>query len=667
MPFKLLSYVLSVSFWLLPSNLKAAAPDVLAYKGNIFSLSGRSIEAMAVRSDGRYLFYSTGAASFTVLDLLDMARTSETFATDAAVVGIFMDGDSRLMIATTKGIQYYNVSKPLKPAVETTAFVRPSVDSGLSVSDACSLGSQRVALLEKSSGTTNLHKIRIVTGTNFVVSPPWSSISGGQPSRNPVAIRCSGSSVYVASFESTQSFDTATSIYFSALSPEAGLVVAASEFQISSSYRVTDFVLSEKQDQILILFNRATQLNLSDDSVVMAISSSLSAATSFSLGSGAKAISTFKEGAGFIAGFFVGVDRLSNLSDNQDKFLVGSLPFAGQIQEDRGAGSNLVGARRPSLWVSTKDDYKYGITESTGVSLIGRGPNVEVTEGPAVTALTASQPLQFKLRADRDTNYSIFFDQTFSLDGTSSGLSREPGILIKSGNLLKDVETSLEVSAAELGVAANRIHSISITAHDSSLGASVAPLTRLGIGFNFDPAPGPVRNLRLSFGDSAIFVNFDPPVVEDIENYLIHFSYTASDLNDPLLETPRTFVSGVNDRNLISPVAVNALEFGGTHIITPVKNGLPVYVRVYAVDKTDQRGEVSPLISRTAYRTLTIEEALGAANSCALAAHRPISNPGGVMIHLLNILIALAFLKFWRNLVGEKIGPSTSRNRRGGD
>lgn len=667
MPFKLPSFVANVSLWLLlPAEIFAVPADILGFKGSLFSLSSTAVKTMDIRSDGRYLFYSSGSNSFSVLDLLDMGRFGETVTTNGDVIGVFMDGDTRLSVATSKGVQYFDIAKPLKPVKSTFLnqdYVR-TTDPGLAITDACALNGNKIALLEKDNGSTNAHKIRIVTGIDFVVSPSWTAVSNSQPTLKPFAVRCSGNSVIVASFENNLNFDSATKIYFSVIASTGALSSAAQSFQISSSYRVGDFVLSEKKDQLLVLFNRETNLNQTDDSVLMTIPApSIGGQSTFSVGSQAQAVSSFKEGSDFQTGIFVGDDRLSNLPDRSNKLLLSNLPFVGGIQDDRGPGFAGVGLHRPSLWVSSGDDYKYGLTLASGIALISRGPKVEITEAPSTTTLSSSQPLKFKLKADRDLSYAIYFDQTYSLDGTSSGLNREPGALIKRGNLLKDLESDeIEVTAAELGIFANRRHSLSIVAYDPSLNASTAPLTRLGIPFAFDPPPGAVRNLRLEFGDSAIFVRFDPPLVEDLASYSIHFSYDPNDLSDPLSDTPRTFNSGVNGQTLISPVVVNALEFSGEQILKPIKNESPLYVRVYAIDATNQKGEASALMKRTPYRTLSLPQALGSAESCSLRAPLPGESLKSLWLQFFFICCFLGILRALK-----KIGPSTSRNRRGGD
>lgn len=647
-----------------PSRLEAVDPpsETLSFKGTIPSLTS-IVRTAAIRSDGRYLFYSAGDTNFLSLDLQDMVRTSTALALPGSIVGVFLSSDTRAIVVTTKGVSFVDLTKPMKPKLETASYKKPESETAYTVTDACIMTDKSVAIFEKH--TERNHQVRVVAGVNAANPVAWGL--GADSGKTPLAIRCMGNSWVMTALDSA-SYTTAERLYLSNSSGQTATI------DRRPNYKYADFSVSEKQDQIFILMNRKTALGNQEDSEVRILNSSLASGGDFSIGSLARVVASFKDGESASKfGFFVGQDRLASASNPPThKLLLGPLPFAAppSANDARGTGSESIGlSGRPSIWLSTtKDHYKYGITDSTGMALIGSGPKIDVVRAPSNTRITSEQPLSFTIKSDRDATYQLRIDQDLSTDGTSQGLKREPGNLIRQGNLRKNEETALEVSSSELAISKEGTHSLMVMAYDTSLASNSAPLSRLGFSFSYDPPPSALANLRLGFGDQAVYVFFDEPTTGDIAQYVVHYSFDPNDLLT-LDDEPRSFASGIGEATLTSPLTVTPAQFGGRIILGPFANGRTMYVRAYAVDKTGQVGTPSDILSRTAYRTLTVPEALGGPDSCALRARSRTNGAENVnqLLWLLFLGVSWLVWRFESSGREKKIGPSTSRNRRGGD
>ncbi len=654
---------------------------ILGYRGKVYELSATTVRSFDLRADGRYLYFSSGTSQIQALDLQTMATFGPLTSVDGSVLGVFVNSSGGLNVATTDGVQYFSLTKPLIPDELSTQYVRPSSAAAWTVIDACAGGGKTV-LLERH-GTEKKHQVRVVTSNTAVTSTSWQQLIGSNYNNlSPFAVRCSETYALVAATES--GFSTSEAINdetlwlssFAIGNPTTTTTLtlhmsndrslSSSEGGSSALYQPIDFVVSTASDQLLLLFNRKSEslLNTKDDAVLVGLplsTLSLSSAITHSIGSQAKGLAMYKVSGGSQLGVFVAKDELANNpSDEDDKLLRVSLPLTSTLNvlEDRGAGSSTIGSIRPSLWKSTASDFKFGRTESVGLTILASGPLLEVATPPVTTSISSSTPLEFGIRADRDSVYEVYFDPEASANGTSSGLSRTPQKLVEDGRLTAGTTATISLTPTELDVAKNGDFGVLVQVRDEDLNATTAPLMRQGLEFSYDPPPDAVGNFRLEFGNQSIFACFTPPAGGDIASYEVYFSYTSSDLDNPVAST---FQTQVGDTTLTSPATVTASAFGGCYGIYPVKNNQLLYVRVRAKDTSDQTGAWSDIASRKAYRTLRVDEALGGVESCALSTTLSVSPK-----MLLLILVAGLSL-VWIRLQRKKIGPSTSRNRRGGD
>lgn len=674
MPFKSRNFVsIAVLFevlffqWLTLSSLKAET-YVVGHKGSVHGLSGKYIRSMALRSDGRYLFYGEGSSQFNVIDLLDMSNIGEPVAVDGTVSGLFLDGDAKLVVATTKGVQYFNVTLPYDISEYSGKFKANDSESATPIAS-CFSSDKQVFFLEQGSDSS-LHRVRYVKDGLLVGSTAWSAYFPDNFNQlDPLKVLCADAKVLLFGKAKVtgSSVGQQGDIWVAKLNSTNP---AASErknlAEDLSLYSIKDFGVSAKKDQLLVLYNRKTALNGTDDSLTRVFGLSDLNFFSTNLGGEGRAISRFWSGEDSYFGFFIGKDYLKDLADPPlNQFLVvKSSEFHGDTNFPfgiRGVGTTQVGSLVPSYWESSKSDhYKYGISSSTGLALLTDGSSLEFTESPDGQTLQSDEPLHFSVQSDTDLTYEIRFDESADIKGTTNGLTNTPGNVVRSGSFSAHTPTSFEIAATELKVTKNQKHSLMIFAKDPARGSG-SPVMRLGFRFSYDPPPDPVTKFRLGFGDQSVYVFFKAPKVDDIDYYAVYFSYNASDL-DNLDGTERTFATGLGDRTITSPIKVSAGSWNGSYGIGPIPNGVPLYVRVQVVDKSGQVSVDNPAaLSQMAYATLTLPQALGSVESCALT-DRPSSIPW-----VFTFLFLGSFLGLREMVRRKKIGPSTSRNRRGGD
>ena len=664
MRFRLLNIASSVSFWALSFSpqLFAAAADVLSSKGKIDSLRTDSVSAISLRGDGRYLFLSRNASSFSAFDLQDMGLESSAVSTEGTVVDLFMPSSSELIVTHQKGVQYFDVSKPFDPAQLTIKYGRPTSALSKTVKDSCWLGQRKTALLEESSGSD--HSLRFVDGSNSSVTVAWSSIFPEVSSSwKPKGIWCTSDAVIVLAL--TGDWSTQDQVRLARVSASTQ---SATNVLITQSDRViADAVMSPLLNQLFVLSNRTTPLSNREDSTVLAISATnLETQAEIAVGSDVKALAAFKSGSDSRLGAFVGTYYSSDNTSASNRFSMTELPLtsSSSFLGSWGEGLLTAGSLKPSSWVfSSSDHYIYGLTESSGVSVLGRGPKLVLTTRPSSNQITQDNPLSFAFTTDRAIQYQLRLKQDYSLDGTSSGLSREYGVVVRTGVLNTDqTSETFSLSVSDLSLYLERDLSLLIVAWDASLAQDVAPQTRVGIPFAFDQPPAEVLNLKVKSGDQSIHLYFDPPGGGDIEAYYVDYSFTESDLNGFDSSVSREFDSGVSGYKLTSPRLVAATNKQAHVVVSPIANYQPMFFKVYAVDKSGQLTESPQTFSAQGYDTLSIPQALGGPQSCAMSGDNFQPSISVWLMILLSGLILLT-LRF----SGKKIGPSTSRNRRGGD
>jgi len=623
------------SFCLTP--LRAADEGVFSLKGQIQGLRNTAVQYMALRSDGRYLFYSTGDSSWNVIDLLDMVTTGTAVSVDGSVVQLSLDGDQRLIVVTTAGIQYFDVTKSLSPEEEDNKFETPT-SATTTVVGACVDSNQQVYFLEQSE-TKYEHLLRTVKGTTEQSETDWINIFGNTgKDLVPYAIRCAKNNVIVAAEDADS---TTIDLYLSRLSP-SDLSQSQETIELSNDYEdysTQDFGLSADGEQFLLMLNAledGSKENSEYTKVLSFSSSSLNSSFVVNMGAEGMAMARYFQSDASAYSFFMGKNYFDDpLQTDVDELLnVVASSFSPLINADRWGdkgdaifGDSSVGSTSYSSWVnSSKDHYVYGITESSGVSLLTKGASLNFESDPGTPALSASSPLEFNLVSDRDLTYEIRFDESPNADGTSNGLDYSAGKKIQEGDLQKNVAKSISLSASDLGITKDGTHSLMIFGRYK--GASIDdPVSRLGLSFTYNPPPDAIRNFHLAVGDESVHVYFDPASDPgDIAHYLIYLGYTKSDLSDlptsdAELDTWTRSITGVDGKSISSPVSLSPSSFSGSYVIAPLENNKELYVRVQVVDSSSQYSTGNPAaLGATPVKTKSLADAFGSENSCSFVA-----------------------------------------------
>lgn len=622
MQFRLRKSVLSAAFCALPfsSYTQTTPSDLTSYKGRIDALRSDSLSALTLRADGRYLFLSKSGASLQALDLQDMGLEGSSISADGSIVDLFMSSSTEVIATHQKGVQYFDVSKPFSISKFDLKYTRPTETPTRTIADSCWLGQRKTALLEESSGSE--HIVRFVEGSSLVAVVTWASIfPSSTTALRPMAIWCTSDAVLLLAMEG--SWGTKDSFRMARISSSNQSVSTAS-FTLTDRL-IDDAVLSPRLDQLLVLANRQSSQSNREDARVLAIStSSLEMTAAKAVGSGARSIAAFKLGDQFRLGVFVDTFYPETTASESNRFPMTALPLTNSSSFEGlwGEGSSVVGARKPSLWLSSGvDHYKYGLSESAGVSLLGSGPQVTLTDRPEDSQITAASPLTFSFSVDRRTQYQVRLKQDYPLDGSSAGLSREYGLLVSSGVIDENQSSGeLTFSISDLNLSLERSMSLSLIAWDPSLPQGSEPQTRIGIPFVYDDPPSEVRNLVVKSGDQSVHLYFDPPAGGDISQFYVDYSFEATDLDQFDPSTSRSFESGISGYTLTSPKIVSASNQKTHIVLSPFENYRELYFKIYAVDKSGQLTETPQLKSAQGYDTLSVPQALGGPRSCSLQA-----------------------------------------------
>ena len=647
---KTLVALLLSSFFASPA--RAIEEDVFSLKGQIQGLRGVSVQHMALRSDGRYLFYSTGGASWNVIDLLDMVtRASADVLVDASVQGLFLDGDKRLIVATTKGAQYFDVTDVFDPEEESIGgeadkYVRPT-SAQTSVESVCMSSAKTLYFLETSSTENRYNIIRSVADKKDVDEVDWATLFPSFPNRlTPDGIiRCATNELLLGAedFEEADFNLTVARIAYSGfrsaaqtyLIPDDASGVLKTDVEL---FDIKDFVLSPSKDKVFLMFNAASG-SFQDKAAhtqILSLPTSLSGGFNIGMGAAGAAIAAYRLGETDYLSFFMGLNYFdSTLNPDADQLLTlpmasFSAPLPNGIfgdDEDRGEavyGSSSVGSLLGSEWLSTKNDqYVYGRTENSGVSLLTKGPLLEFSVSPSTT-LTSSQALSFGLVSDRDVIVEIRFDENADPKGDQTGLDFEKGRLIKSVYLTKDTAQDIQITTRELSITKNGSQGIMIFAQPKEAldGSQTA---RLGATFSYDPPPKAVTGFRLGAGDQSIHVYFSANLAsDDIREVQVYFSYDVADLDTlPRSDTEKAAwsrtVPGVGSRSLSSPAIVPSSGSLGKYVIAPIENNQDLCVRVLVVDTSGQYSDNNPAaLCDSPVKTRSLAAAFGGTNSCSL-------------------------------------------------
>lgn len=670
---RFLSTLLSTFF--LSSSLLALDDPIEGYRSKVDGLADRSISEMDIRSDGRYLFYSQGSASFGVIDLQDFVTGRDfSIATESSVQGVFLLGDARLAVVGTQSIQYFDVGEVFEPEEESDSFEFPS-SADTTPTDACLSESGRIFVLEEHPSDDDGHLIRLIDNKDESDQILWTELIDSQASRYiPLGLRCAGSFVYVLSVRFDENEDGNYYIHRFSAATGAGFLEPFDIHEEYEDYELVDLAVEPGTENVLLLLNRLVNENNEDDALAVRINNgNFASRTEQGVGQGGQGISFYRSSGQVHYGFFVQTDLLEDVaSQRSENFMlrIASGSFSsGNFLEDRGTGLTTVSEARFSEWILPESDhYAFGLIESSGVSLVSSSLDLRLSNVSTSSnaSLSSDTDLTFSMTAPFDGEYEIRFSESLPEEGNSSAIDTNFGKEIASGDLEAGEPLQIVLSVDDIGVTKNRNHSIAIYATQKR-SSSTPEIARRGVFFRFDPPPQAVTDFRLAYGDQGVFVFFrsNENSSEDLDRFLIYFSYDQTALEAlPTSETSlaewrasNPAIQLVDGSFLGRPIELNASrERSIRYAIGPVENNLMLFVRVQVVDNQGQFSSENPAaLGISPLQTRTLPGALGSPESCQLRASRP-----GLSLYLCLFL-------FLVGLVLEKKWAQRLRNRRGGD
>jgi len=647
------------------ASAQSFTPEPFAYRGLLSAFDNVSIRSWAIREDGRYLAYSSGGSSFTLLDLQDgVTKSTTAVATSSPVLALFFESKVRLYAVTKAGIQFFDMTKPFAPVEENTDFDIEDSARGTPI-DACVDSSKNVYYLE-TSDSLDQQVVRVVANKTPLREIDWRNIFPSNSSEHtPVGLRCLISSVLVISSRVEDDRERVALANVAAAGSITGRIELADSY---INHDVVDLHPSADKNSILVMLaHRSATGRDTDDAGAVLLPATLTPTTIVNLGSDPRNLAIFLDRSSPMVGFFMGKDLLedSTTPPTHQLLSIAQTSFGGTPDfGDRGVGTSLAGgftsrSRSTSDWIFTdKDPYAYGIMAATGVSRISRAPALELVEGLSSSDVSESSTLSFKIRSPVASRYEIYSELNRDQEGTQNGLSDTPGTRIEGGSLAANGIQTIEIPISDLKI--TKIGKYSLVIRSQALDKPESdvrfPWARLGVGFQFNPDPLPVTKLRLGFGDESVTVFFWPqdPVV-NISHYYLYFSTDPSDLaNLPSSESElessafaavKKQIPRMDSGFFESPIRLNAATWPGSYRLGPIRNDQTVYFRVQVVSATGKFSSANDAaIGLAPKSTKSLSQAFGSNVSCQLVGAY-FSSYSFCLIWMAMILIGLLFIR----------------------
>ncbi|MGA0164384.1 MAG: hypothetical protein ACO3LE_09125 [Bdellovibrionota bacterium] len=659
MRFRLLSCVLKIAFivvnFTIFFNVSLFANSPRSYVGMLPALEGVNVKSFDLRSDARYLFYSTGSSSWNVVDLLDMTTLGpQNFNAGSNVVALFYRSSNELVVVSAKRIDLYDVTKVFKPELKSTSYTFPSANSPL---DACVGENGQIFVLEFDS-LGNFFVRVLSSNLNVLKTISWSTIfeNSGRPSEDlfPIAIRCFKAGAILVAEEERPS--DASDFWLGLIQDD--LSVLSPVVVRQAAYSLQDLIVDNYSQRVLTLFNREISQAKSSDSILKVFNFDSEAVepfpSLFNVGSEGKALSAFLENSKPFYSAFVGQDYLSSsVSPPQNQVLqfeaansVSSL----NLLPDRGVEDAVFGLGPIfSQWRSSNSDhYAYGLFSSQGVGLLSDSPKFEIVEIENLK-LSASKDLEFTVRSDRDVDLKIRVIDDIKTEGEASGININRGSLISSSSLNENENFEVRISAEQVKTTKELNLRLLLLATEKN--NSEASIARVGLPFSIDKEPPAVQNLRLGFGDRSLRVFFDLPYDPgDIDYFLIFMAKSEVELEtlptsvEDLNETWNDLrFEGHGEASFSNPIKISQSDWQGSYEIAPLKNDEDVFIRVLVVDQSSNFSLENPAsISNRPRPTLSLQKAFGS-QGCSLQAVT--NNSGGTFASFIFFVLSLMIFR----------------------
>ncbi len=267
---------------------------------------------------------------------------------------------------------------------------------------------------------------------------------------------------------------------------------------------------------------------------------------------------------------------------------------------------------------AANDGYLYqSLDGSSSVAVITDNPLVTLTT--TVPSLVSSGSFNLDFQADEAGSYDV---RVQSGDGVTAATPGN-GALLASGSLTANEVISVQINAGDFNQGSNLlIVFVTVGSRTGRVGAKVeADL----------PPPAP-EEFELEFGNQKVFVQFRS-LSGDIDFYRIFFGTSKSALNGTDLLTSPTTVDHPDQANQKL-----------TEILSPLSNGVEIFVQVAAVSDKGVEGERTEILAETPEETIGLLEITGETGGCgrvsSTGSHRAIAL--STIVVLLFLLLSLA-------------------------
>ncbi|GEM_PF-5607852 len=153
----------------------------------------------------------------------------------------------------------------------------------------------------------------------------------------------------------------------------------------------------------------------------------------------------------------------------------------------------------------------------------------------------------------------------------------------------------------------------------------------------------------LEFGNERIYVYITPLEDTEVDRYIIYYSSVEKDLNsDPPTSNSETVdYCGTHEEE--AEISIKSIATECKYTIEGLNNGVTYYVRVRAVDTSDDESELSEIKSVTPQETQTLMDAIGESGGCAATSPGRDADIAGTL--LMCFIWALSFAALRRRLI----------------
>ena len=311
--------------------------------------------------------------------------------------------------------------------------------------------------------------------------------------------------------------------------------------------------------------------------------------------------------------------------DSSGLYIYCSLPSAGSVAivDTKGIGSSklepfqTISSAGNVLFKgivagSSTDGYVYfGANDLQSIKAISKNPQISIIS-PTSNQTLSSGSIDLIFQSDTSGNYSVN-----NFTGTPQvSISSSVGTVIKSGTVTASGQITVTISINSLAAGENIIP-VFVSSGDL--------VGRRGLKINYETIPSVSGNFKVDFGNQKLLISFDRLSSSLIDHYNLYFGLSPDDL------------SGAD--GISSPISIPQPASGSKvyYTLTPLTNGVEIFMQVSGVNTSGLEGDRSAIISNIPEKTVGPIEMSGETGGCGVTK----GNGSGGLLFLGFILLAL--------------------------